>query len=398
MTITRYSSKRTHDDAVFDRLHALPPSKQGANIARWVVAVPDSEAGHGDAVHVAKRQRVLRSLPTTSQRLNGATRDMVVSPTRRSTRDRSPKKEAVPAEEVLVTTQRRGRQGRPKDANADAQRSAANAFSEDAPSFPAPASSLRSLNAEEAGISLPESVTQPWSRCEISVVVGPILHLLRRIKSFKKSPVPDSKIAVLDVTPTEISPIKLVPFSKDPALYRGLDKRIDYVVGLDLHQTTLKMLRHTKYCTTTPSINQTASFANETPIFLNIEVKRRHVARDPTWDLGFPVFAIEIDGDNWILRVAAARVVPRAGASADSLRNGEGDTPHMEAEEGPMPLSEDEYELFFFGPLDLGNTLTLESSKRLLANLIDITKWGQSEFRGWWVTNVQRVLEKRLGS
>lgn len=194
MTIARYSCKRTHDEAVFDRLHALPPPKHGPDIVRWVVAVPNSEAGHGDAVHAAKRQRVLRSLPTTSQRLNGATRDMVVSPTRRSTRDRSPKKEAVPAKEVMVMTQRKGRQGRPEDANADVQRSTTNAFSEGAHSFPAPASSLRSLsppkkktastkadlaylnpnieflpirNAEEAGISLPESVTQLWSRCEV---------------------------------------------------------------------------------------------------------------------------------------------------------------------------------------------------------------------------------------
>jgi hypothetical protein len=48
------------------------------------------------------------------------------------------------------------------------------------------------------------------------------------------------------------------------------------------------------------------------------------------------VFAVEIDGDNWILRVAAARVVPRVGTAAESLRNGERDTQQMEAEEGPM--------------------------------------------------------------
>jgi hypothetical protein len=73
--------------------------------------------------------------------------------------------------------------------------------------------------------------------------------------------------------------------------------------------------------------------------------------------------------------------VPRGGAAADSIRNREGDAQQMEAEEGLMPLPEDEYKLFFFGPLDLGNTLTLESLKRLLANLINITKWGQSKFR-----------------
>jgi hypothetical protein len=274
-----------------------------------------------------------------------------------------------------------------------------------------------------------DTTTEPhW----ISVVVGPILHLLRRIESFKKSAVPNAKVAVLDVyvytssyryasseltifrTPTEISPAELAPFSKDPALYRNLDKRIDYVVGLDLHRNTLKTLRRTKYCTAAPSINQTASFANETPIFLNIEVKRRHVARDPTvqlaaciaaeftkrryeeWDLGFPVFAIEIDGDNWLLRVAAARVAPSTSAAAEFPRNGEGDAQETEVEEGPTLLPEDEYELFFFGPLALGNTLTLEGSKRLLANLVDITKWGQSEFRAWWEANVQMVLEKRI--
>lgn len=202
------------------------------------------------------------------------------------------------------------------------------------------------------------------------------------------------KVRLRRATPTEISPAELVPFSKDPALYRDLDKRIDYIVGLDLHRTTLKTLRRTECCTAAPSINQTALFAIETPIFLNIEVKRRHVARDPTvqlaawiaaeftkrryeeWDLAFPVFAVEIDGDNWLLRVAAARVVP--------------------TEEGLTTLPEDEYELFFFGPLALGNTLTLEGLKRLLANLIDITKWGQSEFRTWWRANIDMVLEKRL--
>jgi hypothetical protein len=108
------------------------------------------------------------------------------------------------------------------------------------------------------------------------------------------------------------------------------------------------------------------------------------------------VFAIEIDGDNWLLRVAAARVVPRTNAATGSPRNEEEDAQEMGMEEGLTPLPEDEYELFFIGPLALGNTLTLEGSKMLLANLIDITRWGQSEFRTWWETNVQAVLENRI--
>jgi hypothetical protein len=46
----------------------------------------------------------------------------------------------------MVTTQRKGRQGRPEDADVNIQRSTTNMFSEGAPSFPAPASSLRSLS------------------------------------------------------------------------------------------------------------------------------------------------------------------------------------------------------------------------------------------------------------
>jgi hypothetical protein len=90
MAIARYSSKRTHGEAVFGRLHSLPPRKQAPDIARWVVAVADSEVGHDDT---AKRQRVLRSLRTTSQRLNATTHSMAeASPTRRSRRDRSPRR------------------------------------------------------------------------------------------------------------------------------------------------------------------------------------------------------------------------------------------------------------------------------------------------------------------
>jgi hypothetical protein len=97
-----------------------------------------------------------------------------------------------------------------------------------------------------------------------------------------------------------------------------------------------------------------------------------------------------------LLRVAAARVMPRTSAAAEFPRNGEEDAQETETEEGPTLLPENEYELFFFGPLALGNTLTLDGSKRLLANLIDITRWGQSEYRTWWEANVQMVLEKRI--
>ncbi|OAL57297.1 hypothetical protein IQ07DRAFT_607424 [Pyrenochaeta sp. DS3sAY3a] len=355
-SIAQYSSKRTYNKAVFNQLHALLP------------------------------------LSTTSQQLNLATRNIAaVSPTRRLTRDRSP-----PKKDVIVATQQKEQQGpleeADADANADAKQSVANAFSKGAPSFPTPTSSLRSLslpkkktastkadlaylnpnikflllrNIKEINISLPKSkrqlnllITNP----PISIVVGPILYLLQRIKSFKKSAVSNARIAVLDVTPTKISLAKLVLFSKDLALYCDLDKRIDYIIGLNLHRTTLKTLRRTKYYTTAPSINQTASFANKTPIFLNIK------------DLGFLVFAVKINSNNWLLRVTATRVMLHTSAAAKCPRNEEENAQEIETEEGLIPLLEDKYKLFFFRPLALGNTLTLKGLKRLLTNLINITR------------------------
>jgi hypothetical protein len=196
MAIARYSSKRTHDEAVFGRLHALPSCKQDPDIARWVVAVADFEAD--DAPPTAKRQRSVR---TTSQRLNGATRNMAAaSPTRRSRRDKSPPKtDVVPAREAVVATRRKRQRAQQEEADVDVQRSAANAFSESAPSFRPPASSLRSLsppkrktastkadlaylnpnieflplrNTEETGISLPASVMELWGRCEVRQAIA----------------------------------------------------------------------------------------------------------------------------------------------------------------------------------------------------------------------------------
>jgi hypothetical protein len=64
----------------------------------------------------------------------------------------------------------------------------------------------------------------------------------------------------------------------------------------------------------------------------------------------------------------------RTSAAAKSPRNGEKDAQEIRIEEGLTLLLEDKYKLFFFRLLALGNTLTLNKLKRLLANLINITR------------------------
>ena len=149
MAIVRYFFKRPYDGTLFDRLHALPPFEQSPVIQRRVVAVPDSEASYAEAVRPTKRQRVLKSLFTTPKRLNHTASGMVTPPTRRSTRNRPPTKEVLPAKEVVVTKKEAvvtaQRKERREHIEASVQRDIAEAFSESVPSSQAPSSSKKAI-------------------------------------------------------------------------------------------------------------------------------------------------------------------------------------------------------------------------------------------------------------
>jgi hypothetical protein len=181
-------------------------------------------------------------------------------------------------------------------------------------------------------------------------------------------------------TTTEISPSSMCPYSEDPSLFRDLDKRIDYAIGLRLSPQERDLLQRGQFAADgQPSINQTSSFANFTPLFVNIEVKRRHVDKDPmiqlaawvaaefrkrqieSYGLEMPVFAVAIDGDLWELYVAYAE---DPGAEGKDLR------------------------LNFLGPFDMGNTKGWQGLFQILNLLCCLARWGDGEFRAW----VQREL------
>ena len=118
-------------------------------------------------------------------------------------------------------------------------------------------------------------------------------------------------------------------------------------MGLFPSRDTLTTLQQATYNSSNKSINQTGSFCNFIPIFLNIEVKKWYVNKDPALQLGpwvaaeynkraiegyplnMPVFAIEVDGDLWYLHVAIARTNPKRPDKPD---------------------------IFFFGHLRIGDT------------------------------------------
>lgn len=86
-------------------------------------------------------------------------------------------------------------------------------------------------------------------------------------------------------TSIKISPTYLCPYSST-SLYPDLNKCINYAIGLFLLLSTLQTLQNATYNTITKSVNQTSTFYNFIPMFVNIEVKRRHMGKDPAIQLG----------------------------------------------------------------------------------------------------------------
>jgi hypothetical protein len=218
-------------------------------------------------------------------------------------------------------------------------------------------------------------------------------------------------------TSIEISPSHLCPYSST-SLYPDLDKRIDYAVGLSPSLSTLRTLRNATYNTVTKSVNQTSTFCNFIPMFVNVDVKKKHVGKDPTiqlgawiaaefrkrliegWtgmgvedtqsrgnnlSLGSPVFAIEIEADAWLLYVVTAQLKPLKSRKPSKSVTKENDK---------VDATDQDFEMFFFGPMRLGDTYSMDDTKWLVENLCDISLWGQTEFKKWWEETVLAVCEE----
>ena len=152
-------------------------------------------------------------------------------------------------------------------------------------------------------------------------------------------------------------------------MFRDVDKRIDAVIGLNLTPREREFLDRGRF-DSIPSINQTASFTNFTPIFANVEVKRRD--KDPLIQLGawiaseyekrkiegycqdMPVVAITVVGDQWNMYLVYAGEI--------------GHTP---------------YHVNFVGPKDMGNTESIPGIFKILHCLRGIAVWGTTQYRSW---------------
>jgi hypothetical protein len=174
----------------------------------------------------------------------------------------------------------------------------------------------------------------------------------------------------------EISPRSLCPFAEEPALFKDLNKRIDCAIGLRLPTVERKVLERGRYqAFSQPSINQTSTFVNMVPMFLNIEVKRSHSNHDPliqlaiwvaaefvkrtieNYSLDMPVLAIAVVEDRWDLYMVYADV---------------------------KSVGQNRYGCNFVGPFEMGSTMSVEGVFKILGILCSLASWGLADYRLWF--------------
>ncbi|KAL9014008.1 MAG: hypothetical protein Q9173_001333 [Seirophora scorigena] len=224
-------------------------------------------------------------------------------------------------------------------------------------------------------------MAEKWrNRCHedywIEIVVAPLVHLVRKLTNFhvdgdkKQAP----RLVVINLKTTEIKPTSLISTS-DADLFKALNKKIDLAIGLDLLQSQQEELEERQYSLQPnyPSINQVQSYFHLTPMFVNIEVKKKHQARDPLiqlgawvaaefnkrraeeWPMDMPVVAIAIDQDEWTMYIV-----------------------HH------VPKDDGRFNLRFLGPKPVGTTSEIEGIFRILYILCTLAKWGEEVYRGWF--------------
>lgn len=122
----------------------------------------------------------------------------------------------------------------------------------------------------------------------------------------------------------EIQPPSLYPTPVNRDVFKALNKKIDYAMGLLLPDEDIEYLERGTYSMSPAisSINQTDGFTRFIPMFLNVEVKRQDPNSDAKvqlavwitaefkkraeegYDRNMPVLAVAVYGDDWSLWIA----------------------------------------------------------------------------------------------
>ncbi|KAI4289697.1 MAG: hypothetical protein L6R35_001025 [Caloplaca aegaea] len=202
----------------------------------------------------------------------------------------------------------------------------------------------------------------------VSKVVAPLMTELERLSSFASAR--NRRIETLNISEVLIAPRELCPTSPSGA-FADANKKVDYAIALTLSENEKRTLNQGTYCMDGPvSINQaTSSFVSIKPMPVCFEVKTDD--RDPLIQLGtwnaaefekrhregypmtVPIPSVAIYGDYWQLSIAFAVVVPAKDRRKDAKP----------------------YRVQFLGPIEMGNTCSVDGVFRILHFLKALVKW-----------------------
>ncbi|KAL8707344.1 MAG: hypothetical protein Q9220_007619 [cf. Caloplaca sp. 1 TL-2023] len=169
---------------------------------------------------------------------------------------------------------------------------------------------------------------------------------------------------------------------------QGVKKMVDWIVGLNLSpdveeaaDAAFRLCRRDER-----SFNQSQSFINETPIFLDIEVKKDQPARDPElnlavwasaafkkkqfhgWSTEMPMPAIVIEGRRWDYYLFFVKG----------------------------------HRLIMMGPMSMGNTSDYLGVWQLIYRLYLLINWGMTDFREKFEADIlawkQRIVVREVSS
>ncbi|KAL8945275.1 MAG: hypothetical protein Q9211_000193 [Gyalolechia sp. 1 TL-2023] len=186
---------------------------------------------------------------------------------------------------------------------------------------------------------------------------------------------------------TEVESITDSSAEEDSNL-KGVKKMVDWCLALALGYKDEDILEkafttiHANEC----SVNQSLSYIRRSPIFLDVELKKKQPATDPEvelaiwasgalqkkvhhgWDPTLPMPAITIEGHIWSWYM----FIPKRGKS-----NAMG--------------------LLMLGPFSMGTTASLVGAWKIVYRLNILIKWGTTEYSKWFQDEVMGWARGRMG-
>lgn len=174
-------------------------------------------------------------------------------------------------------------------------------------------------------------------------------------------------------------------------------RMVDLSIGLDLDKEDEKLVHRafSKMPDNLQSLNQSLSYIKETPLLVDIELKRTNSDRDPRvqlavwkaggfkklqyhrWDTSIPMPGITVNGSEWDCFLFFMRDSELVGAIF----------PHEHSFPFPLRHAYAESDIAFqimMGPVSMGSTRNVNGTFEIAYKLYVLMKWGKTDYETWF--------------